>query len=279
MKNILLPTDFSKNSWNAITFALKLFKNETCVFYLLNTYTLTLYSAEYDLYNPAELGLIDAVKETSKKGLEEINQRIEKEFNNPKHVISQISSSNTLVREMKELHQGHVMDFIVMGTKGATGAKEIFFGSNTVHILNTTKCPVLAVPENFYFETPHEVLFPSDYNIEFKKEQLKPIVNIVKQYHSRVNILHVFFGKDLTEQQERNRKTLGAYFKDIGYLFHSVENQNIPEAIAQFQLKARISLLVMINNKHSFFENLFFKNKINQVAFHLNIPFLVIPSK
>ena len=36
MKNILLPTDFSKNSKNAIRFALNFFEGETCHFYLLN---------------------------------------------------------------------------------------------------------------------------------------------------------------------------------------------------------------------------------------------------
>ncbi|WP_373282945.1 universal stress protein [Aquaticitalea lipolytica] len=35
MKNILLPTDFSDNSWNAIKYALQLFKDEKCTFHLL----------------------------------------------------------------------------------------------------------------------------------------------------------------------------------------------------------------------------------------------------
>ena len=36
-KNILLPTDFSNNSWSAIVYALKLYANESCTFYLLNS--------------------------------------------------------------------------------------------------------------------------------------------------------------------------------------------------------------------------------------------------
>ena len=74
-------------------------------------------------------------------------------------------------------------------------------------------------------------------------------------------------------------KVLEKYFEKSAYLFQSISNQTIEEGINNFQLKARINLLVMINNKHSFFENLFFKNTINKIGFHLNIPFLVIPSK
>ena len=38
MTNILLPTDFSENAWHAFEYALELFKNETCNFYILNSF-------------------------------------------------------------------------------------------------------------------------------------------------------------------------------------------------------------------------------------------------
>ena len=60
MKKILLPTDFSDNAWNAIEYALKLFKDEVCTFYLLNTYTPAVYNIEYVLVNPAQFGLVDS---------------------------------------------------------------------------------------------------------------------------------------------------------------------------------------------------------------------------
>lgn len=279
MKKILLPTDFSNNSWNAIKYVLQLYKKEESIFFLLNTYTPIIYQMEYFSIGSAQAGLIDTAVETSEKGLDRMLQRIDSEFNNSKHSFSKISSFNTLISEVKGLLSGHVFDSIVMGTKGATGAKEILFGSNAVHVIKSAKCPVLTIPSDFSFEKPHEILFPSDYEVEFQEKQLQPIIDIALLYHSRINILNVSYGNDLTEKQERNKQKLEVYFKKITHLFHSVRNQDIPEAISKFQLKARINLLVMINNKHSFFENLFFKSTINQIGFHLNIPFLVLSSK
>jgi nucleotide-binding universal stress UspA family protein len=275
--NILLPTDFSENSWNSISYASQLFKNETCTFYLLNTYRLTIYGAEFAVPNPSEIRLMETIKDASINGLEKISQRIEIALYNPKHTVSQISSFSTLTREMDEIHKEYGIDFIVMGTKGATGASKVLFGSNTVDVLNSVKCPVLAVPDNFDFEMPKEILFPSDYNIKFNESQLKPIIDLTNQ--SRVNILHVLYDKKLTDQQLDNRNKLEQIFKPISYLLHTEKKQNVPEAIEQYLLKLDINLLVMINNKHSFFENLFFKNKINEIGFNLSIPFLVIPSK
>jgi len=279
MKKVLLPTDFSENSWNAIKYALQLFKDQECVFILLNTYTPIIYQFEYMQSSAAQLRVMDAVKETSKHKLEELQKKINSEFSNPKHTFSQISSFNSLISEIDDLYSNNIMDIIVMGTKGASGVAGVLFGSNTIHVIKNAKCPVLAVPNDFSFETPHEILFPTDYEIEYQETHLKPIIEIAQKHISRINILHVFVGNGLTGNQEKNKSILETNFKNIAHLFHDVKNQNVPEAITNFQLKSRVNLLAMINNKHSFFENLFFKSTINQIGFHLNIPLLIIPSK
>ena len=278
MKKIILPTDFSDNSYNAIKYALQLFKDEECTFYLLNTYTPAIYYVEYILVTPQQYGLSDAIRDKALKGLYHIVEKVKKQFNNPKHQFRTIAAFNTLIQEIEEMIKENDIDYIVMGTKGATGAKEILFGSNTVQVLKHVRRPVLAVPVDFEFEPLHEVLFPTDYDINYRKIEVEPIIDLATSFPSRVNILNVSYGYDLSEIQEKNKQKLDTYFKKITHLFHRVSNQTVPEAITNFQLKARINMLIMINNKHSFFENLFFENTINQIGFHLNIPFLVIPS-
>lgn len=279
MKKILLPTDFSDNAWNAITYAIQLYKNEKCNFILLNTYTPIVYQVEFMQSSEPQFQLMETIKETSKKRLQDLVEKIESEFPNLNHQFTTISSFNTLTSEISELYEGNVMDLIIMGTKGASGVKEVLFGSNTMQVLNNVKCPVIAIPSDFDFEKPHELLFPSDYEIDFKDQHLDPLIDIANLYNIRINIMHVHYGETLTERQESNRKKLEEKFKGIAHLFHNIKNKNIPEAITEFQIKTRVNLLVMINNKHSFFENLFFKSNIKHIGFHLNVPFMVIPSQ
>ncbi|WP_282121966.1 universal stress protein [Algibacter mikhailovii] len=279
MKKILLPTDFSKNSWNAIIYALQLFKDEYCTFFLLNTYTPVIYQVEFVEIHPAEYDLGDLVRENALKQLDDFKTRIKKEFNNPKHTIETMVAFNTLISEVNDVVTKQSIDYIVMGTTGATGIKEVLFGTNTVHVFKNTKCPVLAIPEDFAFEAPHEVLFPTDYKLDYKNKHIKPLINILSLHNSRVHVLHASYGYELSSNQENNKKNLETHLNKTTPLFTDVSGQTVTEAIDHFQLKAKVNLLVMINNKHSFFENLFFKNTINQIGFHLNIPFLVIPAK
>jgi nucleotide-binding universal stress UspA family protein len=279
MKNILLPTDFSNNSWNAIQYAIQLFKDQECTFHLLNVYTPIVYQEQFFEIPNEQTELINEIKESSIKQLDKQLAEINSKFKNKNHTILKISSFNTLENEIEKLYQENVIDFIVMGTKGASGITEVLFGSNTVNIIKNTKCPVLAIPNDFSFESPCEILFPSDYEIDFHKELLQPIVDIASLFNARIDILNASNNSDLSENKEDNKKKLEVLFKNCTYLFHNITNQNISEAIANFQLRERVNLLVMVNNKHTFFENLFFKSKINQIGFHLNVPFLVIPIK
>lgn len=280
MKHILLPTDFSDNSWNAIKYAIQLYKNETCTFHILNTYTPVIYHVEYVLGYPAQFGLGDAVRNTAQENLKDIVSKISKELgNNPKHTFETAARFDTLISGIKTFMRKHPINMIVMGTKGATGAKEILFGSNTVHVFKEIKCPILAIPSNFDYEAPHEILFPTDYEVNFQLKHIQPIIDIASSNYARVNILHISYEKHLPESLETNRLKLENHFKKTTHLFHHLRNKEVTTAIAEFQIKSKINLLVMLNNKHSFFENLFFKSTINQIGFHLTVPFLVIPSE
>lgn len=279
MKRILLPTDFSENSWNAITHAIKLFKDEECTFHLLNVYTPVVYRVEYVIGYPEEFGLVDSVRNTSRKNLFKIVTRISSELKeNENHKFKTHAKFDNLVSGIKQFLSKNTIDLIVMGTKGATGAKEVLFGSNTVHVFKEIKCPILAIPSDFEFEKPHEILFPTDLEATYKHSELKILKQLVENNNARLNTMHVSTGYSLSELQERNKSKLESMFKHSAYLFHDLKSMNLIDAINEFQIKHKINLLVMINNKHSFFENLFFKNTINQIGFHLNIPFLVIPT-
>ena len=60
MKNILLPTDFSKNSLNAMYYAMALFKDIPCKFYLLNVFKIPYLANEELMENDIkQLALIE----------------------------------------------------------------------------------------------------------------------------------------------------------------------------------------------------------------------------
>ena len=281
MKNILLPTDFSENSWNAIKYAIQLFEKDQCTFHVFNAYTPVVYDLTYMLLaSPAQFGLRDPIREASREHLSELETRISEEFGvNPNHTFETIARFETLISGIKELIEERHIDLVIMGTKGATGAKKILFGSNTVQVFSEIKHPIIAIPSNFDYVAPQEILFPTDLEVTFNEEQLHMLKEITVLHHSKINAMHVRTGHGLSAMQENNKLMLQTLFGKMNFEFHDFDDMNIPVAINEFQDAHTVNMLAMINNKQSFFENLFFKDTINQIGFYLNIPFLVIPSK
>lgn len=276
MQRILLPTDFSDNSLEAIRYALLVFKDVKCTFYLLHTYIPPVYNAEYLIGSPGQIGLGDVMQETSITQLEKLKTRLENQYENSKHTFIVHTAFNTLLGEISETVATEGIDLIIMGTKGATGAKEILFGTNTVHVIKKSKCPVIAVPPKYEYEAPKEILFPTDYEIEYKKETIESLLAIARQHKSRVNVMHVHAGYDLNIVQEKHKAKLEKLLGAIS-LFHEVPDNGIIAAVNEFQLKTSINLLVMIQNKHTFLERLFIEPVIKKIGFHITAPFMVLP--
>ena len=280
MKNILIPTDFSENAWNATCYAIELFKNETCVFHLLNTYTPAIASSRFMaasidggvLENGAQLG--------SKRGLQSVVDRIHKVYDNPKHSFKVSSSFSFLVDEIKETIEEQNIDLVVTGTKGASGLEEVFMGSNTVRIIKSVKhCPVLAVPQNFDFVTPNEIAFATDFNRFYTKSELQPLQDMAETFDATIRIVHVQYEiKALTELQQFNLNMLRKYLGEVEHYVHTVSELNsISKTLEVFAEELDIHLLAMLNYQHSYMEKMTREPVIKRVAFHTQIPLLVIP--
>ena len=277
MKKILIPTDFSANAYNAISYAMKLYKNEETTFFLMNTYTPAVYQSEYLLFSPGQIGLGDIYQENSEKKLNQVKRCIEEEFNNPKHSFIIHSAFNTLVYEVEETVENEKIDVVVMGTQGATGAKEILLGTNTVHVIKNAKCPVLVVPPKYSYVAPKEILFPTDYEVDYSKTQLKQLIDIARANSAKIEVLYVSSGNELTIDQLENKSKLGELLGDLPHRFHDVTDQEIITAINTFQSDQNINLLTMVRNKHTFLERLFIEPIIKKISYHVNIPFFVLP--
>lgn len=276
MTRILLPTDFSDNSFEAIRYALMVYKDIECTFYLLNTYTPPVYHSEYLIGSPGQIGLGDIMQESSMTQLEKLKSRLEGQYENPKHKFIIHSAFNTLLGEISEMVEAENIDLIVMGTQGATGAKEILFGTHTVHVIKKARCPIIAIPPKYKFEAPKEILFPTDYEIEYKQEKFETLMAIAEQHKSRINVMHVRAGYDLNEIQEKHKTQLKKLLGNKA-LFHEEPDNVIIDAINDFQIKKKINLLVMVQNKHTFMERLFIEPIIKKIGFHITVPFMVLP--
>ncbi len=83
---------------------------------------------------------------------------------------------------------------------------------------------------------------------------------------------------ELTELQEFNRSMLQKFIGDVEYYFHTVTQSNsISKALEAFTQELDIHLLAMLNFQHGYLEKMTREPIVKRVAFHTQVPLLVIP--
>ncbi len=277
MKKILLPTDFSDNAWNAICYAQLLFKEEQCDFHILHTYTPTFYRLDYMMGGPTYSAIPDMGVEVAQAGLEKTLIDIKNNFDNPKHSFQTFSTFNTPVNEIIERTTSKKFDLIIMGTQGATGAKEIFLGSHTVHVIRRSTTPVLAVPQGYAFKELKSVVFSTDYLDTYQGKNLKILKFLVKLHHAKLTVLHIKEEYELSDEQKDNKQSLNALFKNLNPDIIEERGKLMPNAIQEYIEEHKSELLIMMNKKHSFFERILNKQNLDTIGYHTKIPLLVLP--
>nr|WP_321244039.1 universal stress protein [uncultured Psychroserpens sp.] len=274
MKHILLPTDFSDNAWSAIVYALKLYRQTECKFYILHS-TQMKTSTMSNISNK----LMEIVSQDAFKELKETQDMAQAVNANANHDFEIILNSNDLKDAIESSIDKYRIDLVVMGTKGATGAKEFFFGSNTVRVIKKIKgCPVLIVPDEFDFVEPKQIAFPTDYSRVYDYKELDSLRDLAELYNSKIMPVCILSKDKLNGIQEFNMSKLESHLRDYSTSFHFMPKYaKKTEEINDFIELLGVDMLAMVNYKHSFIETIVKEPVIKKIGFHPLVPFLVIP--
>ncbi|MEP2279317.1 universal stress protein [Maribacter sp.] len=279
MKKILITTDFSNNAWNAIFTALKIYAEVDCHFYLLHAYEptpLNLMGSK----SQQRLGVIyDSLSKYSVKELEEVLSYLKTNHNNPKYKFTTLSKPGNLEDSVEVVLNENDIDILIMGTQGATGAKEVFLGSNTVKVLSLIKSiPILVVPTDFNFQSLKSIFFATDFSAPYKKNLFDSIVELAKLWNTSIEVVHVAIEFDLNDNQEAHKEVLKERLSGFDVKFTNVPFEvNISKSIDMYTEDKDSSFLSILRHQHTFWEKVIGEPVVKKIAFHSKIPVLFLP--
>lgn len=277
MKNILIPTDFSENAWNALLYGISFFKKTHCAFYIVHVNSVnTNTSGETAMFLSPDI-LEESILVESKEKLNKLMSKIEHLPLNVKHEFKPIALYGFLTDHIKTQVKEKKIDLIIMGTKGSTGLKSVSIGSNTGDVITKVPCTVLAVPELAVYSGIKEIGFPSDFQLTYDHKILETLKDILLLKKSALRLLYVSLNNEkLSPIQENNKRILMEHYKDIECSFHVVTGKKIDESIQCFTESRNLDMLVMVAKNLNFLERILFRPTVEKISYHTKVPFLVI---
>ncbi len=274
MKKILFPTDFSNVANNAFAHALGFAKLIHGELILLHTYELPIIDNQFapqnykEVFDSLELANFDRFKDEIPK-LRQIAVE-----NNCEHVkFSHILMDGDLMFNVKEIIKTDVIDYLVMGTSGATGWKEMFLGTNTGEAIANLSIPILSVPESAKYSKIETIGFTTRFR-EKDKEALSRVIQIAKSAQAVVKCLYVQTKEsDNTKAIYKEWETL---FKDEPVQFFIIPSDKVNQTIEDFIEHQNIDVLAMLTYKRTFFQWMFTTSFTEKMSYHCPIPVLAL---
>lgn len=274
MKKILFPTDFSDTSKNAFLYALKLADSIGAEIITLHVYELPqadfidVSAYLYEIYEVTELSNFENYRD------EVPALRNIAEANDLGHIkISNVLENGNLISKIIEISNAENIDYIVMGTKGATGLKETFLGTITTKVMNDTKAVVLAIPENCKYQPIKKILFITQY-VPADRKVLEKVMALAKVFQAhidclRVEALHISNKKDSMEDWK-------PLVENQDSTLHSITGNDVEGIILDFIELHKINMITMHVYHKNFFEKLFQISLSKKLSYHVNVPILAI---
>lgn len=274
---ILVLTDFSKNATTALSYALELFQQVDCHFYILNAFTPSTYVSDNILATQLGNHDLEALKLTSKKGLETLEKMIRVKDPESKHTYTFLSQFDFVHKATSKAVKKYDIDLIVMGTHGESDNNQTLFGSITVSIMNKVRdCATLVVPKGHTYNQLKEIVFLSSYKTPYKSLELRPLITLGAQHKAHLSVLHVAKDDESAEDHKEIKDDLSHKLQDLSPSFHEVNGVTLPVALQCFVQIKESDMIAFVNKKHHFFENLFSPSMVKDLAKHSQVPILCL---
>jgi nucleotide-binding universal stress UspA family protein len=262
MKTILVCTDFTSGSANAIAYASALAASMDGSLTLLHVVfdeTKTGFDKKKELALNAQL-VISANEIKQKYGLK-VKTVLEK--GRPADVIIQVA------RQQK-------VGLIVTGAKD-TAAGSGLVGGLVYDLMHASIFPVLAVPQICKFHALDKITLALDpssrvnYNDEFLHE-------LIEAHNAQLTILTVVTpGESRDVARKTARISVEQRYAETMHKILAIENTNLPKGILHGVRNSDADLVVIIPHRNHFLDRMMKKSKTQQVMKDTSVPLLALP--
>src|SRR5690349_12443616 len=273
MKTLVVPTDFSSVSVNALNYAVDMAQAINAGIVLLHVYNVPVAFTDGPV-SPVTVVSVEEVKRTAEERLEEIKKNLVTVTSGQIEILTEARLGNT-IDELEQLCKSVEPLAIVMGSHGTTGLERIIMGSTTQTAIRQLKCPVIVIPPGTTYHGIKRIGLACDFDNIVQSTPVEYIKNIVREFGADLYVLNVKDKKD--EESDVTESTmetayLDAVLEEIRPAYVQLTGKDVVEGINGFAENNNLDLVMVIPKKHRLIDTLFHKSQSRELITHSPIP-------
>ncbi len=266
MKKILVPCDFSKPAINAFRFALDLASQSGGTVHLVNIIELpVLHDTVIMPVLNFEQELLDDLRENAEKSFSKITDK----YKTNEVPVKTVVEFGSVHAKIQNYSVEHGIDLVVMGSHGASGAREFFIGSNAERIVRNSTAPVLVLKD--YYKGPvKNIIFPNTLDTENQEDLTMKVKALQNFFGAHLHIVWINTPVNFTSD-DITLKRLEAFAKRFmlkNYTLNIVNDTNTEQGILQFANRIDGDLIAMATHARKGVSHLIYGSLAEDVVNH-----------
>jgi nucleotide-binding universal stress UspA family protein len=259
MKRILVPTDFSKHAEYALKVAAQIAKTNNSEIILLHMLELPHQSSD-------ALGMGSDIPEImffKNRAISKLEELMDVDY--LKGIsVSEIIQFEKAFEGILTVSRKNNVDFIIMGSHGASGFQEMFIGSNTEKVVRASDVPVLVIKNETQQFKADNFLFASDFSDEIKKP-FRKILEFANLFNSHLNLVMINTPNSFksTHVAEKIMNDFVAEFDLKDFSTHIYNDSNVEKGILNFANTIKCDIIGMCTHGRTGFSH-FFNGSISE---------------
>lgn len=285
MKRILFPTDFSNAADNALQIALKLAIEVGAEIHLLHSLNSVQQYVDISLSTAGDITMPGMQPDVVLAAIAEERKRVEDKMKEWVDVVEKAGVTvfsdivhPALEYEINEITKTKKIDFIVMGTHGASGLRETFIGSVAQKIVRVAKVPVLTVNNDCDEFKINKVVVCSDFTEGQINEQLPRVKEFASFFNAELSLVYIntptYFEETKTVMKRMNDVVTDFSLGDVSLNIYN--SFDIDEGVIDFAAQENADIISMITHGYRGVKKLFSDNITESVVNHSPIPVLTL---
>ena len=265
--SIIVATNFSKLSDNAVLYAAALTKQFQTELVLFHAFRLPVHAANSRLSAMS----LDILFQKNKEKLKKLAANLSEEF---QIKVSYKSSYSDLGEEVDHLMKEYKARFLVIGMSPKSMEQNLL-GNPTTSVISMKEFPVLAIPLEAKYKEIKQILFACDILQDIPLKTLAKLRQVALKLKAAVTVFYV--DQKVEELKIETPSILTKELEDVTHFYKNVKSNSVIESIESEIKKSNSDLLVMMPKKYGFWESIVHKSKTRVMASGQNIPLLSIP--
>jgi hypothetical protein len=270
MKNIIVTTDFTESSRNALAYTCGLTSDGEYRLFLIHVYTVPV---NYTSDGVALTAIKDAFDNA------EDRLAVEMEWVNNAYPAVQIESRvmiGGLIASLNEQIAEVRPEMIVMGA--AQDYEDLWtWDSELLAALTDLSVPVLLIPRQIAFSPIRNIGFASDYINLCTPGQINSIKRLANYTGAQLHVVHITRSKPQNDDVRKgNEEMMQEMLLEVKPLYYAIEDPNVIDAVAHFVKEQKLDLLIVIPHTHDTWYSIFHQSHTKQLARLNNMPILAL---